>query len=935
LTRLGPHSKIDRMEQLQERGRKDAQAGGFERTDRGLAATAQRAGAARSRAPLESALAELREKEAMLVAAQRLARLGSWSLDVGTGAFKWSDEAHRIFGLEAIELQRLTLPLFVERVHPHDRAQLEELIRDACARPMSASFAYRFVGLDGHVRRIRGDGESQVDGHGRVVRLVGTVMDVTEQARLERDAARLDVLEQGSVWLWEQDDQFRFTLFTEGLANARRWHALGQTRWDAGFEPVSGSWDDHRRVLQARQPFRDFEYWVGRGPDARVVSSTGVPVFSRDGTFVGYRGTAIDVTAFANARAKARETQALLGIAARLGRVGAWVLELPSMELAWSSEFSQIHELRRGVQATWQDIVSSVHAPWRANLERAVRTCAAKGVAFDLDARATTAKGNTVWLRLVGEAVRDASGEVRRIQGAAQDISERRKDTERLQRLNQELTSTLESITDAFLVLDRELRFTYANPEAEQLLGRPRRELLGRAPDAFLPFFRGSVFEAEMRKSLQERTTSRFDAYSPTLGKWLQMAIYPSPGGITVYSRDVTASRRDREALAASEERYRLLFEESGEAILESQVESGIRRANPAACALFGRTEDQLRSLTCADLVVPGDARLADMTGERVRCGRAHGELTLLRADGRTFEAEVSATTYRTTEGEALTALLIRDVSRRVEYERKIVAVTDELAMRVQQRTAQLEAANEELRGFAHALAHDLRSPIAAILGFGGTLDESLEGTGTERQRHYSARVLAAARRMDEHMEALLSLARISQASLCPTDVNLSAIATAVLEELHQREPARAVDTLVEDGLVAHGDARLLRIVLENLLGNAWKFTAGRTDTRIAFRALPDDEGGVAYCVEDNGPGFDMAWADKLFGNFQRLHSEAEFPGTGLGLANVRRIVSRHGGRVWAESPPGQGARFKFALPHPLASNSMRVLVTSSPAGPP
>jgi signal transduction histidine kinase len=295
----------------------------------------------------------------------------------------------------------------------------------------------------------------------------------------------------------------------------------------------------------------------------------------------------------------------------------------------------------------------------------------------------------------------------------------------------------------------------------------------------------------------------------------------------------------------------------------------------------------------------------------------------------------VSATTYRTTEGEALTALLIRDVSRRVEYERKIVAVTDELAMRVKQRTAQLEAANEELRGFAHALAHDLRSPIAAILGFGGTLHESLEGSGTERQRHYSARVLAAARRMDEHMEALLSLARISQASLCPTDVNLSAIASAVLEDLHQREPARAVGTLVEDGLVAHGDARLLRIVLENLLGNAWKFTAGRTDTRIAFRALPDDEGGVAYCVEDNGPGFDMAWADKLFGNFQRLHSEAEFPGTGLGLANVRRIVSRHGGRVWAESPPGQGARFKFALPHPLASNSMRVLVTSSPAGPP
>jgi signal transduction histidine kinase len=127
------------------------------------------------------------------------------------------------------------------------------------------------------------------------------------------------------------------------------------------------------------------------------------------------------------------------------------------------------------------------------------------------------------------------------------------------------------------------------------------------------------------------------------------------------------------------------------------------------------------------------------------------------------------------------------------------------------------------------------------------------------------------------------------------------------------------VSTRVEHGIAAFGDPRLLRIVLENLLGNAWKFTAGRRDTEIAFGALPGEDGATVYCVRDNGAGFDPAWADKLFGNFQRLHSEAEFPGTGLGLANVRRIVTRHGGRVWADSTPGQGARFMFTLPEPSA----------------
>jgi len=175
---------------------------------------------------------------------------------------------------------------------------------------------------------------------------------------------------------------------------------------------------------------------------------------------------------------------------------------------------------------------------------------------------------------------------------------------------------------------------------------------------------------------------------------------------------------------------------------------------------------------------------------------------------------------------------------------------------------------------------------------------------------------------MDEYIDALLSMADISQARLQVTDVDLSALAAGILAEMQERDPQRRVAACVQPGLGARGDARLLRMALENLLGNAWKFTGARDAAEIHFDSRPGDGGKPVFCVSDNGAGFDMAYADKLFGNFQRLHDAAEFPGTGIGLANVSRIVGRHGGRVWAEGREGSGASFYFTLANSSAARS-------------
>jgi DNA-binding response OmpR family regulator len=226
---------------------------------------------------------------------------------------------------------------------------------------------------------------------------------------------------------------------------------------------------------------------------------------------------------------------------------------------------------------------------------------------------------------------------------------------------------------------------------------------------------------------------------------------------------------------------------------------------------------------------------------------------------------------------------------------------------------AELERKNKELEAFSYSVSHDLRSPLRSIDGFSKLLLREYSGVLDARGCDYLDRVSAAARRMGELIDDLLELSRVGRAELSRTPVDLSALARSVIGELARKEPDRHVEVVIEETPSAAADARLMRVVLENLLGNAWKFTGKVDSPRIEFRA-ESAEGGARYLVADNGSGFKMEYAAKLFQPFQRLHSESEFAGTGIGLATVYRVIDRHGGRVWAESEAGEGARFFFTL---------------------
>jgi signal transduction histidine kinase len=235
------------------------------------------------------------------------------------------------------------------------------------------------------------------------------------------------------------------------------------------------------------------------------------------------------------------------------------------------------------------------------------------------------------------------------------------------------------------------------------------------------------------------------------------------------------------------------------------------------------------------------------------------------------------------------------------------------LVTQLRQQTAQLAATNKELEAFSYSVSHDLRAPLRSIDGFSQALLEDyadqLDPTGQE----YLQRVRAASQRMAQLIDDLLSLARVTRSELHHDLVDLSAHTATIVDELQRTQPDRSVAFAIAPGLAAHGDERLLHLVLENLLANAWKFTGKCACPQIEFGAIPCD-GQLAYFVRDNGAGFDMAYTDKLFGAFQRLHALTEFAGTGIGLATVQRVIHRHGGRVWAEGAVEQGATFYFTV---------------------
>jgi PAS domain S-box-containing protein len=508
------------------------------------------------------------------------------------------------------------------------------------------------------------------------------------------------------------------------------------------------------------------------------------------------------------------------------------------------------------------------------------------------------------------------------------DITERKRAEEELRFKNVVLATQQETAIDGILVVDANAKIVFSNRHFAEMWGVPADIMASGSDERALQSVTDKLVDpagviSKVRHVYANREDNSQDEIALKDGRTFDRYSAPMLGadgkyfGRVWYFRDVTERKQAEAALRDSEARFRDTFERSTVGQSLTGRDGRLLNVNQALADMLGFSIEELQQVTFGDLTHPDDV------AETQKCARSlfAGERTAyqfekryIHRDGHIVFADVSSTLLRDDQGAPLCLITsVVDITERKRAEAALASANRELERRVAERTAELTVANRELESFASSVSHDLRAPLRGIDGWSQAVLEDCGPQLDEQGHTYLKKVRSETQRMGELIDGLLELSRVTRASMKRETVDLTAMAQELEATLRAGEAERAVDFVVAPGLVVQGDAVLLRAVLQNLLHNAWKFTGKRPRARIEV-GCTSEQGQTVYHVRDDGVGFEMRYAGKLFAPFERLHSLEEFSGTGVGLATVQRIIHRHGGKVWATAEVDQGATFYFTL---------------------
>ncbi len=518
------------------------------------------------------------------------------------------------------------------------------------------------------------------------------------------------------------------------------------------------------------------------------------------------------------------------------------------------------------------------------------------------------------------------------------DIEDRVRVEEELVRVSGYARSLLEASLDPLVTISPGGVITDVNAATVTATGVPRQALIG---SDFAGYFtdpdqaRAGYREAFAAGSVTDYPLAIRNVDGSVTDVLYNASVYRDPdgdvAGVFAAARDSTERKGAQQALVAGEELLRAVLDTSPDTTIRIGADGLVEFVNHRVVEISGIPAERWIGKTFEEMGYPAELaqswdvhrRTVFTTGEPVTF-----EFEIDNAEGhRWYEtsvapefgpdgsvAHVIESSRDVTERKSAEEVVARESRHRMAAEAEVRQLNAVLEQRVEQRTDEIRRANAELEAFTYSVSHDLRSPLRAMSGFSEALLEEYSDTLDETGRGYAHRIEAASRQMAGLIDDLLQLSRVSRAVLHVEGVDVSAECATILEGLADRDPDRRVQVVIEPGMKARGDGPLLHTVLENLLDNAWKYTSKRPDACIEVGTETVTDAPFCLVVRDNGAGFDPAYSDKLFQPFQRLHSSSEFPGNGIGLASARRIVERHGGRIWAEAAVDEGATFRFTL---------------------
>ncbi len=789
------------------------------------------------------------------------------------------------------------------------------------------------------VHALRRDGElfpveasiSQVTIKGKKY-FTAILRDITERVRntqkLEEEKQRLEMaIFSAGLGFWD------WNLHTNEVIYNARWAAILGHEPDE-ITPTFEAWsgrvhpDDYLDVmrtlndhLSGNTPYYQTEHRLrARNGDWRWVLVNGKVVGrADDGTPLRIMGTHIDVT---DRKRSEEEIRKLALVAQKTDN--AVVITDAEGYIEWvNAGFTRIsgYTAEETVGRTPGGVLQgqATDPATVAQMREAIRS----RQGFDLEVLNYHKNGQPYWLHITAQPVFDDRGELRHFVAIETDITARKAAEAQLHFQ----ASILSSVKDCVIVTDLEGRIIYFNQGAEELFGYSAAEMMGKTPAVLYPepegapvrlanrfgeIMAGRDFIAEWEGRRKDGT--RVWIYIKTS---LLRDLAGQPVGFIGVSKDITDRKRTEQQLRESEASLRSIFDASVQTYFLLDASSRILKFNRTAAAFieqaYGRPlreGDAMLEFADPKTVEDFKRNLARaFTGEKVLVTRQVDQpgrpnlwvevqyLPAYDVDGRVFAV----------------AFVALDVSDRKHAEAAILELNAGLERRVAERTAQLQAINKELEAFSYSVSHDLRAPLRSIDGFSKAVLEDYSHLLDAEGQDYLRSIRMASQRMSQLIDDLLKLSRVTRGEMQHEPVNLAELVRDIEGELRRAEPGRRVTLTVAPDLPVFGDPKLLRIALQNLVGNAWKFTSRRETATIEV-GRQEQEGQAVYFVRDNGAGFSMKYADKLFGAFHRLHTASEFEGTGIGLATVHRIIQRHGGQIWAESEEGKGATFYFTV---------------------
>jgi PAS domain S-box-containing protein len=582
----------------------------------------------------------------------------------------------------------------------------------------------------------------------------------------------------------------------------------------------------------------------------------------------------------------------------------------------------------------------------KGKADEALNTAAAKG-RFEEEGWRVRKGGSLFCANVVITALRDNRGALQGFTLVTRDISERKLAQEALQKSEERYRRLVELCPDALLVQSAS-RIVYVNSAAARLLGaRNPQQLIGKPVKEIIHPDYWEIVQRRLRQLRDEGTTVFWKSAEGRLQRskgegtvvpFIEEKFIRLDGGevdvevaatpltfqdkpaVQIIARDITRRKRSTETLRESEGHRSAILHTALDAIVSINHEGRVVEWNPAAERMFGYPRSDALGREMAELIIPPSLRAAHRqglarcleSGESPLLGRRL-EMNAMRADGTMFPVELAITSIGT-DRPALFIGYIRDITEQKQMAGELRRLHTELERQVAERTAELEAANKELDAFNSSVSHDLRTPLLHIRGFVELLRARASATLDEESREHLRTIAESARVMDKLIEDLLTYAVLGQRRLVKTSVRVMELVDAAQRDLAEEIGERTIQWTIGELPDVQADPMMLRQVWVSLISNALKYTRPRDTARIEI-GCADQRDELIFFVRDNGVGFDMKHADKLFGVFQRLHRAEEFEGTGIGLANVQRIVQRHGGRAWAEGKVNEGATFYFSLP--------------------